>query len=185
MENNKIKFVNIQLFAEPTGVETPTNDTQSSEETINYEAEYKKQALEIERLKNAISKTNSENAEYKKREQARLTDDEKFAIELETLRKENATFKLRDSLLSEGYTAKEVEKLISADCSPKAYAEIMNERIKAQEKNSKASAIKTSTIEQSLGSDINKGNEETSYAEKLAKETFASSSNNIKNIYKK
>ena len=77
MENNKKGFMNIQLFGdEPTGATTPeTQNTQPPEK--DYKHEYEKQLMEIEKLKNAISKTNSENAEYKRKELEKMSDDEK------------------------------------------------------------------------------------------------------------
>jgi signal transduction protein with GAF and PtsI domain len=64
MDNNEIK----------AGVETPTNDvnTQSSQNT-EYEAE-------IRRLKDALSKSNSENADWKRKYNSKLTEEEQGRV---------------------------------------------------------------------------------------------------------
>lgn len=60
MENNEIK----------TGVDTPTSDV-NTQNTNN--AEYE---AEIKRLKDALSKSNSENADWKRKYNSKLTEEE-------------------------------------------------------------------------------------------------------------
>ena len=60
MENNEVK----------TGVETPTSDV-NTQNTNN--AEYE---AEIKRLKDALSKSNSENADWKRKYNSKLTEEE-------------------------------------------------------------------------------------------------------------
>ena len=60
MENNEVK----------TGVETPTSDV-NTQNTQN--AEYE---AEIKRLKDALSKSNSENADWKRKYNSKLTEEE-------------------------------------------------------------------------------------------------------------
>lgn len=71
---------------------------------------------ELERLKKALSKSNSEAAEYKRQLRAKLSDDEakaqqeaeerkKMQDDYEALKRENTIFKNRASLLELGYDA--------------------------------------------------------------------------------
>ena len=143
-----------------------------------------------DKLKETNSKTNSEMAEYKRQEKIRLekekeklSNEEKTNLELEDLRKQVSNYALKDSLLAQGYTAKEVEKLMADNCSPKVYAEIMADRMKEQEKSLKAEQIVKSTPQQPLG---NKGGgKEETLAQKLAKENIASTNKDAKSYYNK
>lgn len=76
--------------------------------------EYEDNASEVERLKNAVSKANSEAADWKKKHNALLSDDEqkkqesaetlkKMSEELETLRKEKTIADLTAKYIKLGY----------------------------------------------------------------------------------
>lgn len=179
---------------ENIGATTPeTQNTQVPEK--DYKHEYEKQLMEIEKLKNAISKTNSENAEYKKKEIAKMSDDEKKAKELQDLidsknqmEAEIRIMKLERDLLSNGFSAEESEKLISANFSisdVKILTEIIKNKVDLAVKSAKAEAIKETTPATPMGNPISSGGSE-SYAEKLAKQRYedGSTSEKIKNIYK-
>ena len=85
---------------------------------------------ENERLKNAISKTNSENAEYKRKEAEskkkaleELPEIERLKADFETLKadkdaadKEIARYKAKNESLANGFTNEESEVLLNANC---------------------------------------------------------------------
>ena len=163
---NKMGAINYQLFADQEGATTPTtnSDSQTQQPTtpsVDYEQEYKKQAMEIERLKNAISKTNSENAEYKRKELEKMSDEEKKAKELQDLidsktkiEAELQEMKLEKEIYAKGFTDDECAKLKKSGVSVSAiscFAEILKARIEENTKNVKASLIKDTTPVEKLG----------------------------------
>lgn len=156
---------------ENLGTTMPETQTQAPE--MDYKHEYEKQRMEIEKLKNAISKTNSENAEYKKKELAKMTDDEKKAKEYEELvnsanqmKAELEAMKLEKEFLSSGFTAEETTKLIQEKSSPKVIAEIIKNKVEIAVKSAMAEKIKEGTTQQPMG----KGT--TSESEKSAFQKF-------------
>ena len=145
MENNE----NLDTTMSQTETQAPEKD---------YKHEYEKQLMEIEKLKNAISKTNSENAEYKKKELAKMSDDEKKAKEYEELvnsanqmKEELAKMKLEKEFLANGFTAEETIKLIESSSSPKTIAEIIKAKVELAIKSARAEAIKEGTAQQPMG----------------------------------
>lgn len=163
---NKLDAINLQFFADQEGATTPTTntDTQTQQPTtpsIDYEKEYQKQAMEIERLKNAISKTNSENAEYKRKELEKMSDEEKKAKELQDLidskkkiETELQEMKLEKEIYAKGFTDAECDKLKKSGVPVGAiscFAEILKARIEENTKNVKATLIKDTTPVEKLG----------------------------------
>lgn len=158
MENNENNGVTTQ----------DTQNTQAPER--DYKHEYEKQLMEIEKLKNAISKTNSENAEYKKKELAKMSDDEKKAKEYQDLvdsanqmKAELAQMKLEKDLLANGFTTEESEKLIKANISigdMKVLTDIIKEKVELAVKSAKAELIKDTTPSSPLGNGTAKDSQE-------------------------
>lgn len=163
---NKLDAINLQFFADQEGATTPTTntDTQTQQPTtpsVDYEQEYKKQAMEIERLKNAISKTNSENAEYKRKELEKMSDEEKKAKELQDLidsktkiEAELQEMKLEKEIYAKGFNDDECAKLKKSGVSVNAiscFADILKARIEENTKNVKATLIKDTTPVEKLG----------------------------------
>lgn len=163
---NELDAINLQFFADNEGATTPTtnSDPQTQQPTtpsVDYEQEYKKQAMEIERLKNAISKTNSENAEYKRKELEKMSDEEKKAKELQDLidsktkiEAELQEMKLEKEIYAKGFTDDECAKLKKSGVSVSAiscFAEILKARIEENTKNVKATLIKDTTPVEKLG----------------------------------
>ena len=169
---------------ENNGVQTPnTQNTQAPEK--DYKHEYEKQLMEIEKLKNAISKTNSENAEYKKKELAKMSDDEKRAREYEELveaknkmEAEIRTMKLEKELLAEGFTVEESEKLITSNFAVKTIAEIVKAKVELAVKSAKAEGIKDTTPNSPLGNGTAKGTEKSDFAK--YQETKQKTNNEVK-----
>lgn len=163
---NELDAINLQFFADNEGATTPTtnSDPQTQQPTtpsVDYEQEYKKQVMEIERLKNAISKTNSENAEYKRKELEKMSDEEKKAKELQDLidsktkiEAELQEMKLEKEIYAKGFTDDECAKLKKSGVSVSAiscFAEILKARIEENTKNVKATLIKDTTPVEKLG----------------------------------
>lgn len=178
---------------ENNGVTTPdTQNTQAPER--DYKHEYEKQLMEIEKLKNAISKTNSENAEYKKKELAKMSDDEKKAKEYQDLvdsanqmKAELAQMKLEKDLLANGFTTEESEKLIKANISigdMKVLTDIIKEKVELAVKSAKAELIKDTTPSSPIGNATSNSVEKTK-AQQLAEKKFGVDTSKIKDYYKK
>lgn len=163
---NELDAINLQFFADNEGATTPTtnSDPQTQQPTtpsVDYEQEYKKQVMEIERLKNAISKTNSENAEYKRKELEKMSDEEKKAKELQDLidsktkiEAELQEMKLEKEIYAKGFTDDECAKLKKSGVSVSAiscFADILKARIEENTKNVKATLIKDTTPVEKLG----------------------------------
>lgn len=165
MDNNTQNGV-----ATPTTNGTDTQNPVTNTSSVDYEQEYKKQALEIEKLKNAISKTNSENAEYKRKELEKMTDDEKKAKELQDLIDSKnqmearlREFELKDSLFSNGFNAEESAELIKNNMSVETWAKIVKDRVDLAVKSAKAEGLKDSTPPAPNGNGITKGTEKTPF----------------------
>lgn len=148
MENNENKDVTTSADVTPAAQGT----------TVDFEQECKKQALEIEKLKNAISRTNAENAEYKRKELDKMTDDEKKAKEYqdlvarsEQMAAELKMMKLEKEALENGFSKDETEKLIKGNFSLKDIAEIMNARITENTKSVTAGLMKQTTPTEPIG----------------------------------
>ena len=142
------------------GVVTPT-DTQP----IDYEAEYKKMVAErdsfkaeAEKQKQMKDKYATENAEYKRKDLEKMSDDEKKAKEYqdlvaksEQLATELKTMKLEKEALENGFTKDETEKLIKGNFSIKDIAEILNTRLEANTKSVTAGLMKKTTPSEPVG----------------------------------
>lgn len=156
---------------ENLGTTMPEQNAQAPEK--DYKHEYEKQLMEIEKLKNAISKTNSENAEYKKKELAKMSDDEKRAKEHQDLidsanqmKAELEQMKLEKDLLANGFTSEESAKLIKANISigdMKVLTDIIKEKVDLAVKSAKAEMIKNTTPSSPVGSDTTNGDEKTGF----------------------
>ena len=161
---NKKGFINIQLFGEDSNDAT-TSKTTGTETQIDYESEYKKilaerdsYKAEAEKQKGLKDKYASENADYKKKELDKMTDDEKKAKELQDLidsknkmEAEIKQMKLEKDLLSNGFTAEESSKLINSNFSVKDIAEIIKEKVDLAVKSAKAEMIKGTTPSAQMG----------------------------------
>ena len=199
MENNR-KF-NLQLFADENGGADPQKDV-GTPQSIDYESEYKKMVAErdsykaeAEKQKGLKDKYASENADYKKKELDKMSDDEKRAREYEELVSSNKKLEAKikeieteKGLIGVGFTSEESAKLINAKISIEdvsVLGEIIKSKIEEAVKSAKAELIKETTPATPIGkSSLGGGNE--SYAERLAKQKFeqGSASDKIKNLYK-
>lgn len=142
-------------------IETTTNTPDTQTHEMNYKQEYERQLLEIEKLRSAISKVNSENAEYKRKADAQMSEEEKKAKELQDLVTQNeemnariAQMQLEKDLLANGFTAEEIKKLIDGKFTPKDIAEIIKKRVDEAVKSTKAEFTKTSTPQSLMGNSV-------------------------------
>lgn len=170
METKKMGFMNIQLFAEPDGAATPSENG-GTPPSIDYESEYKKMVAErdsykaeAEKQKGLKDKYASENADYKKKELDKMTDDEKKAREYQELveaknkmEAEIKTMKLEKDLLSNGFTTEESAKLIKDNFAVTTIAEIMKAKVEEAVKSAKAELIKDTTPSSPMGNGTAKG----------------------------
>lgn len=175
--------MNIQLFAEEA-----TDGIQ--EQSVDYQALYTQAMGEIEKLKNQMSKVNSENAEYKRKAKAQMSDEEKKAQEhndllaqLEQVQKQLDAYKLKDTLAKQGYTSKEIDLLIDGGCSAEVYAKIMNDRLTAQAESIKAQNIVNSTTTPPVGT-VDGGAEPMTRAQRILS-TSIDNAQEIKNKFNK
>lgn len=173
MENNK-KF-NLQLFADgEQGASTPTDNGTTP---IDYESEYKKMLAErdsykaeAEKQKGLKDKYASENADYKKKELDKMTDDEKKAKELQDLidsknkmEAEIRVMKLEKELMTEGFTAEESAELIKTNFAPATISKIVKDKVEVAVKSAKAELIKETTPSQAIGGGVTKGNAKSDF----------------------
>ena len=179
--------------------------TENTVETTDYKALYEQtlaraEAAEADRDKQKKQKDNyaTENADYKRQEAERkkkdlesMSDVERLTKELEEERnarqeadKRFAEMEHRQSGLENGFTADEVAKLAGSNVDFKVLKEIVSARVDEAVKSAKAEGIKSSTPDSLLGNGTTKT--ETSYAEKLAKKSFANGDElaKIKQLYK-
>lgn len=119
---------------------------------------------EIAKLKNQISKANSEAADWKKKHNALLSDEERKAsenadalqalqTELETLRKEKAVSGFQTKLLENGFLSEEASKGASllADGDIDGFLAIHAVNRKNLEKNIKAELLKQNPVPEKVG----------------------------------
>lgn len=133
-----------------------TENTQANEK--NYKQEYEKQLVEIEKLKNAISKTNSENAEYRRKAEAQMTEEEKKQKEWQEVLERNKQMskqieqmQLEKDLLANGFNSEESAKLIDGKFGVKIIADIIKTRVEAAVKSAKAEFTKGTTAQSLVG----------------------------------
>lgn len=146
-----------------TNVETPDNTDYKAlyEQTLaraeTAEAEAKKQ----KGLKDTYA---TENAEYKRKAEAQMSDEEKRAKEMQdlidgkkNLEAEVAQLKLEKEFVANGFSAEETEKIIKGNFAVKDIADIIKARCDEAVKSAKAEATKSSTAETLLGNGSAKG----------------------------
>lgn len=95
---------------------------------------------ENSKLKTSISKVNSENAEYKRKAQEKLTDDEKIAQHQKELEEKLAGYEKQfaksnkvNDYLSIGYDKKLAEEIADAELEGKPTAELHKKHLQARE----------------------------------------------------
>lgn len=148
-------------------------DSNVTETPINYEEAYKKAIaerdsykLEAEKQKGLKDKYASENADYKKKAEAQMSEEEKKAKEWQELldsKKEMESklsqMQLEKDLLANGFTTEESEKLIKGNFAVKDIATIIKERVDSAVKSAQAEFTKNSTSQSLMGKGSTDGKE--------------------------
>jgi colicin import membrane protein len=145
---------------------------------IDYEAEYNKMVAERDSYKAEAEKQKrmkdqyaTENADYKKKAEAQMSDEEKRAKEHKelldskaNLEAEIAKLKLEKEFSANGFSAEETAKLLDGNFAPKDIADIIKARVDEGVKSAKAEATKASTAETLLGNGTaNKGEDKSDF----------------------
>ena len=148
-----------------------TNDTTVGTPETDYKALYEQTLKRAETAEAEATKQKGlkdtyarENADYKRKAEAQMTDEEKRAKELQelldgkaSLEAEIAQLKLEKEFAANGFSAEETEKLIKGKFAVKDIADIIKARVDEAVKSAKAEATKTSTAETLLGNGSAKG----------------------------
>ena len=190
MENNKFKKFNLQLFADG-GQEGGTEGG-----NVDYKAEYEKMVAErdsykadAEKQKALKDKYASENADYKKKELEKLSDEEKKQKEYQDLveasnkmKAELESIKLEKEFMAEGFTSEETSKLMKSNFSAKSIAEIVIAKVEEAVKSAQAEWVKDTTpppnLDNGKGGD---GSQKTDF-QKRQDERFGNQPNKIVEI---
>lgn len=133
-----------------------------------------------------IAKLQKRVSEFEQKELDSLTDAQKQDVAFKKLQESNdqlakeiARFKLKETIMSDGFTAEECNKIIEAQDKGEnvssVYAEIMKSRTEAAVKSAKAESIKNGTPPPPMGGDDvgNDGSDDdeaVKYAKSLAQE---------------
>lgn len=158
---------------------TETQNTENNGNEIDYKAEYEKfkaekdnLLAEIEKQKKLKDQYATENADYKKKQQAQMTDEQKKEQEFNDivesnnqLKAEIAKMKLEKECLSNKFTAEETDVLVKANVSVegvKEIAKIIQTRVDDAIKSAKAELTKSSTSKDVLGKGTTSTSEEKS-----------------------
>lgn len=154
-----------------------TNTNVVNPDNTDYKALYEQtlkraETAEAEASKQKGLKDNyaKENAEYKRKAEAQMTDDEKKAKEWQelldgkaNLEAEVAQLKLEKEFVANGFSAEETEKLIKGNFAVKDIADIIKARCEEAVKSAKAEATKSSTAETLLGNGSAKGDAKSDF----------------------
>ena len=131
-------------------VVTPETDYKALyEQTLKRAESAEAEANKQKGLKDNYAK---ENAEYKRKAEAQMTDDEKKAKEWQELldgkaelEAKVARFELEKQFVANGFSAEETEKLINGNFAAKDIAEIIKARCDEAVKSAEAEGVKNST----------------------------------------
>lgn len=160
------------------GVQTPNEGAGTQQQPVDYEKEFKALTEKYNSLNNdyikksdAYDKVSSENADYKRKERDKLSDEQKKEQALQELidsknqmEAELKAMKLEKDLLANGFSADESTKLINGNFAVKDIADILKARLDAQEKSLRAELIKGTTPATPLGGGtLNGANPETGF----------------------
>lgn len=123
---------------------------------------------EVKKHKDLLSTRNSEIAEYKRKEQEKLSDDEKRELQIKDMEKELANLKRKDSintkindLLSLGYDKETAKKYAEAEIDGKSTIEFQRQFLQSQLEAQKQELLKGApTPQQSVPNGLPKTKED-------------------------
>lgn len=138
--------------------------------------EYDDKSKELTTAHEAIKKLTSENAEKTRQLREKMSEAEKkaeadkeFTSQYEDILKELENYKLKDTLISNGFSSEEVKLLVENNCSPEIYAKIFAKREEVLKKSIGLKKVKESVVK-SNGADSDDSGEKVSIGKMLAKE---------------
>lgn len=146
-------------------MEQETTQTNNVTQTVDYEAEYKKILAERDSLKAESEKQKqlkdkyaSENAEYRRKAEAQMSEEEKKQKEWQEvldrnkqMSKQIEQMQLEKDLLANGFNSEESAKLIDGKFAVKIIADIIKTRVDAAVKSAKAEFTKGTTSQSLVG----------------------------------
>ena len=146
-------------------MENETTQTTNVTQTVDYEAEYKKILAERDSLKAESEKQKqlkdkyaSENAEYRRKAEAQMSEEEKKQKEWQEvldrnkqMSKQIEQMQLEKDLLANGFNSEESAKLIDGKFAVKIIADIIKARVEAAVKSAKAEFTKGTTAQSLVG----------------------------------
>lgn len=146
-------------------MEQETTQTTNVTQTVDYEAEYKKILAERDSLKAESEKQKqlkdkyaSENAEYRRKAEAQMSEEEKKQKEWQEvldrnkqMSKQIEQMQLEKDLLANGFNSEESAKLIDGKFAVKIIADIIKQRVEAAVKSAKAEFTKGTTAQSLVG----------------------------------
>ena len=146
-------------------MENETTQTNNVTQTVDYEAEYKKILAERDSLKAESEKQKqlkdkyaSENAEYRRKAEAQMSEEEKKQKEWQEvldrnkqMSKQIEQMQLEKDLLANGFNSEESAKLIDGKFAVKIIADIIKTRVEAAVKSAKAEFTKGTTAQSLVG----------------------------------
>lgn len=146
-------------------MENETTQTNNITQTVDYEAEYKKILAERDSLKAESEKQKqlkdkyaSENAEYRRKAEAQMSEEEKKQKEWQEvldrnkqMSKQIEQMQLEKDLLANGFNSEESAKLIDGKFAVKIIADIIKARVEAAVKSAKAEFTKGTTAQSLVG----------------------------------
>lgn len=146
-------------------MENETTQTNNVTQTVDYEAEYKKILAERDSLKAESEKQKqlkdkyaSENAEYRRKAEAQMSEEEKKQKEWQEvldrnkqMSKQIEQMQLEKDLLANGFNSEESAKLIDGKFAVKIIADIIKQRVEAAVKSAKAEFTKGTTAQSLVG----------------------------------
>lgn len=157
--------------------QTTTTETNVATSEPDYKALYEQtlkraETAEAEMTKQKGLKDNyaKENAEYRRKEEAKMSDEEKKAKEWKDmldgkakLEAEIAQLKLEKDFAANGFSAEETEKLIKGNFAVRDIADIIKARCDEAVKSAKAEATVNSTASTLLGNGSAKGDSKSDF----------------------
>lgn len=166
-----------------------TQGTVETKQEIDYKAELDKTLLELDRVREAMKKSNSENAEYKRKERENMSAEQQKAQDLKdlveskkALEEKVAQYEREKLFVAQGFTAEEINDLTANEFSAESIKKLVDKRVADALENDKLKRVKETTQKQGMtsGSDDNK----ETLAQSLAKSKKNSNSQAIKDKFR-
>lgn len=137
--------------------------------------EYEDKSKDLAKAHEAIKKLTAESAEKTRQLRDKMSESDKkaeeekeFNAQYENILKELELYKLKDSLVANGFSSEEAKMLMENNCSPESYAKIFAKREDKIRKSIVLKGVKDGVTKQS-GTDNDSDNEKSGFGKMLAK----------------